>query len=74
MLVSGLPASPSRSTQTGELHLRDRRVKAVCDALTQAGVPAGNIKTGAFGDPKPRRDARVKVLITTSPNYTTSQN
>jgi OOP family OmpA-OmpF porin len=54
--------------------LRDRRVNAVRDALIQAGVPAEKIGTGAFGDPKPRRYARVEVLITTSPNYTTSQN
>ena len=49
--------------------LRDRRVNAVRDALIQAGVPAQRISTGAFGDPKPRRDSRVEGLITTSPNY-----
>jgi outer membrane protein OmpA-like peptidoglycan-associated protein len=54
--------------------LRDRRVNAVRVALIQAGVPAGKIGTGAFGDPKPRRDACVEVLITTAPNYTASQN
>jgi outer membrane protein OmpA-like peptidoglycan-associated protein len=48
--------------------LRDRRVNAVRDALIQAGVPAEKIGTGAFGDPKPRRDSRVEVLITTSQN------
>jgi outer membrane protein OmpA-like peptidoglycan-associated protein len=48
--------------------LRDRRVNAVRDALIQAGVPAEKIWAGAFGDPKPRRNARVEVLISTSQN------
>ena len=30
--------------------LSDRRVKAVSDALVAAGVPAGQIRTGAFGE------------------------
>jgi outer membrane protein OmpA-like peptidoglycan-associated protein len=53
--------------------LRDRRINAVRDALVQAGVPTEKIGTGAFGDPKPRRDSRVEVLIATSPSYTTSK-
>ncbi len=58
---------------TGNQDLRDRRVKAVRNALIQAGVPAQKIGTGSFGAAKPRRDARVEVLFATSPAYTTSQ-
>jgi len=50
------------------------RVNAVRDVLIQSGVPAEKIWSGAFGDPKPRRNARVEVLVTTSSNYVPSQN
>jgi outer membrane protein OmpA-like peptidoglycan-associated protein len=46
--------------------LRDRRVDAVRASLVAAGVPAGRIKIGAFGDAQTRRDRRVEVLF--SPN------
>jgi outer membrane protein OmpA-like peptidoglycan-associated protein len=54
--------------------LRDRRINAVRLALIDAGVPAEKISTGAFGDPLPRNDARVEVLIATAPGYTAAQN
>ena len=58
--------------------LSERRVKAVSEALVQAGIPAGRIATGAFGEQKPKcqeqneacwqRDRRVAVFVTpTSP-------
>ena len=53
---------------TSSQDLRDRRVNAVRDALIHAGVPAEKIATGAFGDPKPRHNSRVEVLITTTQN------
>ena len=46
--------------------LSNRRVKAVRDALINAGVPAYKIKSGAFGDPQTRRDRRVEVLFNTA--------
>jgi hypothetical protein len=54
--------------------LRDRRINAVRVGLIDAGVPAEKISTGAFGDPLPRNDARVEVLIATAPGYTAAQN
>jgi outer membrane protein OmpA-like peptidoglycan-associated protein len=45
--------------------LSDRRVSAVRDALIQAGVPASQIQTGAFGDARLARDRRVEVLVKT---------
>ena len=47
-------------------NLSGRRVDAVRDALVQAGVPAGNIQTGAFGDQRLTRDGRVEVLVRSS--------
>ena len=44
-------------------NLSQRRVDAVRDALVQAGVPAGNIQAGAFGDQRLSRDGRVEVLV-----------
>ena len=41
----------------------ERRVLKVRSALVDAGVPAGKVQFGAFGDPKRRRDSRVTVLI-----------
>jgi outer membrane protein OmpA-like peptidoglycan-associated protein len=46
--------------------LSERRVAAVRDALVQAGVPAGNIQAGAFGDQGLKRDGRVEVLVRSS--------
>ena len=60
-------------TDPNNQELRDRRVNAVRAALVQAGVPANRIGTGSFGAAKPRRYARVEVLITTAGTYTTSQ-
>jgi outer membrane protein OmpA-like peptidoglycan-associated protein len=47
-------------------NLSQRRVDAVRDALIQAGVPAGNIQAGAFGDQQLKRDGRVEVLVRSS--------
>ena len=46
--------------------LSDQRVKTVCDALINAGVPKSRIQTGTFGDNKLTRDGRVAVLIRTA--------
>lgn len=56
--------------------LSERRVAAVREALTRAGVPADKIVTGAFGEGRPKcsessegcwqRDRRVEVLIGTT--------
>lgn len=46
--------------------LAERRVDAVRNALILEGVPAYQIKTGAFGDPKLRRDRQVEVLLVTA--------
>ena len=48
------------------LDLSDRRINAVRDALVQAGMPAGKIKVGQFGNPKLRREGRVEVLLKTA--------
>jgi outer membrane protein OmpA-like peptidoglycan-associated protein len=47
-------------------NLSERRVDAVRDALVQAGVPAGSIQAGAFGDQRLKRDGRVEVLVRSS--------
>jgi hypothetical protein len=54
--------------------LRDRRINTVRAALIQAGVPAERISTGAFCAPNLRGDARVVVMIKTSPDSSTSKN
>ncbi len=41
----------------------ERRVLIVRSALVDAGVPAGKVQLGTFGDPKRRRGSRVTVLI-----------
>lgn len=45
--------------------LRDRRIEAIRLALVKAGLSEQNIRIGALGDPKTRRDRRVEVLIKT---------
>jgi outer membrane protein OmpA-like peptidoglycan-associated protein len=47
-------------------NLSQRRVNAVRAALIQAGVPAGKIQAGAFGDQRLNRDGRVEVLVRSS--------
>jgi peptidoglycan-associated lipoprotein len=64
-----------RGTDKYNQALSGRRVNAVRDALIKAGVPAGNILTGAFGESRLicnqsteecwQRDRRVEVLIST---------
>ncbi len=54
-----------RGTDPRDQSLSDNRVKAIRDALVEAGVPAHQISFGAFGDPDLRRDRRVEVLIAT---------
>jgi outer membrane protein OmpA-like peptidoglycan-associated protein len=46
--------------------LSARRINSVREALIAAGVPAYKIHTGAFGDPRLRRERRVEVLFSTS--------
>jgi hypothetical protein len=53
--------NPSR--QVGIDGASARRVGIVREALIEAGVPAGRIQTGPFGDPQLRRDGRVTVLV-----------
>ena len=62
-----------RGTDAFNQGLSERRVNAIRDALVNAGVSAGRIKTGAFGESRPKcnestepcwqRDRRVEVLI-----------
>jgi outer membrane protein OmpA-like peptidoglycan-associated protein len=64
-----------RGTNQYNLALSERRVHAVRDALVQAGVPAGKIQTGFFGEARLKcsesteacwqRDRRVEVFIGT---------
>jgi outer membrane protein OmpA-like peptidoglycan-associated protein len=56
----------SAGTEPSSQDLSNRRVSAVRDALVEAGVPASKIQTGAFGDPRLRRNRRVDVLLKTS--------
>jgi outer membrane protein OmpA-like peptidoglycan-associated protein len=53
------------NTSASEQRLGERRVAAVRDALIRAGTPADRIETGAFGDPKRRRNQRVGVFLLT---------
>jgi hypothetical protein len=46
--------------------LNARRDAAIRKALINAGVPASQIRTGAFGDAQLRRDRRVEVLLVTN--------
>jgi len=43
--------------------LTDRRIKAVRDALIDAGVPESNIHVGAFAHPDALRDRQVEVVV-----------
>jgi outer membrane protein OmpA-like peptidoglycan-associated protein len=52
-----------RGTDPPDQDLSNRRVRAIHDALVNAGVPGQKIKTGAFGDTQLRRDRRVEVLF-----------
>ncbi len=45
--------------------LSDRRANSVNDALLQAGVPASQIRMGAFADPDRRHQGQIQVLIKT---------
>jgi len=64
-----------RGTDPYNQDLSERRVNAIRDALVSAGVSAGRIKTGAFGESQPKCNAsteacwqserRVEVLIGT---------
>ena len=46
--------------------LSDQRVRAVREALIEAGVPSSKIQTGTFGDTQLQHDGRVTVLIRTA--------
>jgi outer membrane protein OmpA-like peptidoglycan-associated protein len=52
-----------RGTDPRNQELSDRRVEAVRDALIKAGVRAGSIRAGTFGDTELRHDRRVEVLL-----------
>ena len=66
-LMLGIDASmDARNQNVRDRDLSDQRVKAIRDALVNAGVPADKIKAGAFGDAKLRRDRRVEVLFATA--------
>ena len=62
-----------RGTDAFNQGLSERRVNAISEALVNAGVSAGRIKTGAFGESQPKcsaptepcwqSDRRVEVLI-----------
>ena len=56
----------SADSRSNVSNLSQRRVYAVRDALIQAGVPAGKIQSGAFGDQRLSRDGRVEVLVRSS--------
>jgi outer membrane protein OmpA-like peptidoglycan-associated protein len=43
--------------------LSERRVRAVRNALIEAGVPSARIQSGAYGDAKLAQDQRVEVLV-----------
>ena len=55
-----------RGADSHNKDLCNRRVKAVRDALIEAGVPTNKISVGAYGDAELRRDRRVEVLIATA--------
>jgi outer membrane protein OmpA-like peptidoglycan-associated protein len=46
--------------------LRDQRIDVIREALIAAGVPAGKIKVGAYGDNRLTHDRRVAVLVCTA--------
>lgn len=63
-LKVGIDASLNpRSTDSRVLDLNSRRVKAIRDALIQAGVSSDRIVDGQFGDVNLRRDRRVEILL-----------
>jgi outer membrane protein OmpA-like peptidoglycan-associated protein len=43
--------------------MSERRVRAVRNALIEAGVPSSKIQSGAYGDAKLAQDRRVEVLV-----------
>ena len=45
------------------LNLAARRSNAIREALIAAGAPASRIGSGAYGDPRLRRDGRVQVFV-----------
>jgi len=57
-----------RGTDPRDQDLSNRRVNAIRNALIKAGVPANQIKAGAFGDVDLRHDRRVEVLFATANN------
>jgi outer membrane protein OmpA-like peptidoglycan-associated protein len=49
--------------QDGDRMLGERRINVIRAALVRAGVSAGRIDVGNFGDPRLRRERRVEVLF-----------
>jgi outer membrane protein OmpA-like peptidoglycan-associated protein len=52
-----------RNSNGRDRELSNRRVETIRTALIDAGVPAGRITAGAYGDEDLRRDRRVEVLL-----------
>ena len=60
----GIDASlDSQNYNKRDQDLSNQRVKAIRDALINAGIPANKIQVGPFGDPELRRARRVEVLL-----------
>lgn len=52
-----------RGSNPRDQRLSERRINAIRNALTRAGVPAHKIQAGVFGDPQLVHNRRVEVLI-----------
>jgi outer membrane protein OmpA-like peptidoglycan-associated protein len=66
-LAVGLDGSMDpRGTDPRNQDLSDRRVRAIRDALVEAGVPSYRIQIGPYGETHLAQDRRVAVLISTA--------
>jgi outer membrane protein OmpA-like peptidoglycan-associated protein len=66
-LAVGIDGSMApRGTDPRNQDLCNRRVRAIHDALVEAGVPIYRIQTGQFGDRHLAQDRRVAVLLCTA--------
>jgi outer membrane protein OmpA-like peptidoglycan-associated protein len=64
-LKVGIDGSIPQGSNNKSRNTADHRIKAVYQALVNAGVPAYRIETGMFGDSKLAREQRVEVLLRT---------
>jgi outer membrane protein OmpA-like peptidoglycan-associated protein len=63
-LAVGLDGSMDpRGSDPRNEELSNRRVRAIRDALVEAGVPISRIQTGQYGDARLRQDRRVAVML-----------